>query len=213
MAFAQLSLLGRGSPAVDWEFRSVRRDDLGADAWIEYQAGWLEGHAELFDVLVTSTAWRADTRQMYERVVDVPRLTASLPEGGRGHPILSDISTALTRRYRRALGSVHLAYYRDGNDSVAPHGDRIGHEVDDALVAIVSVGEPRRFLLKPTGRGRSIRFDLGYGDLLVMGGTCQRTWQHSVPKVRCAGARISIQLRSSQGSPSGSREAIIGSSE
>ena len=68
------------------------------------------------------------------------------------------------------------------------HGDRIGRRIADTIVAILSLGAPRRFLLKPAAGGRSHRFDLGGGDLLVMGGACQRTWRHGIPKVQVGGA-------------------------
>src|ERR1700722_8413756 len=91
-----------------------------------------------------------------------------------------------------------ICLYRTGDDSVAWHGDTIGRRShDETLVAIVSLGAPRRLLLRPKGGGRGHRFSLGHGDLLVMGGTCQRTWEHSVPKTaRPAGPRISVQFRS-----------------
>ena len=85
--------------------------------------------------------------------------------------------------------------YRDGADSVAWHGDTIGVKHADTVVAIVSVGSARPLLLRPRGGGSRLSFPLGHGDLLVMGGTCQRTWEHAVPKVRAAGPRMSIQFR------------------
>jgi len=132
---------------------------------------------------------------MYERVVDVPRLVAVLPDDGPGHPVLDQAAAVLSRHYGLALTRVSLAYYRDGRDSVAWHGDRLGRLVDDTVVAILSLGEPRRFLLRPAVGGASRAFDLGWGDLLVMGGSCQRTWQHAVPKTALAGPRISAQFR------------------
>jgi alkylated DNA repair dioxygenase AlkB len=59
------------------------------------------------------------------------------------------------------------------------------------------VGGQRRFLLRPYGGGHSIALNLGWGDLLVMGGTCQRTWQHCLPKVAHAEPRIAIMFRPS----------------
>jgi alkylated DNA repair dioxygenase AlkB len=133
---------------------------------------------------------------MYERVVDVPRLVATWPEDGPGHPLLPEMREALAVHYARPLPRVSLAAYRSGQDSVAFHGDRLGPARDDAIVAIVALGTRRRFLLRPTGGGRSRALDLGAGDLLVMGGTCQSTWEHALPKVAHAGLRISVQLRS-----------------
>jgi alkylated DNA repair dioxygenase AlkB len=102
---------------------------------------------------------------------------------------------ALDRRYATAFERISLAYYRDGRDSVAWHGDYVARRMETALVATVSVGAPRRFLLRPHGGGRSIAYSIGWGDLIVMGGTCQRTWQHSVPKVARAEPRIAIMFR------------------
>jgi alkylated DNA repair dioxygenase AlkB len=91
--------------------------------------------------------------------------------------------------------SVGFNLYRDGRDSVAWHGDHIRREIEDPIVALISLGEPRKFLLRPKGGGGSRAFVLLGGDLLVTGGTTQRTWDHSVPKVARAGPRISLAYR------------------
>ena len=78
---------------------------------------------------------------------------------------------------------------------VAWHGDYVARRMPQALVATVSVGEPRTFLLRKTGGGRSMALKLGWGDLLVMGGSCQRTFQHAIPKAARAGSRIAIMYR------------------
>ena len=132
---------------------------------------------------------------MYERVVDVPRLTAPLPASGPAAKIVGRLCAALAAHYRVTFENVSLAWYRDGADSVAAHGDRIGRHRDDTVVAIVSVGAPRRFVLRRTAGGGSLTYWPGWGDLLVMGGSCQRTWQHAIPKTSHADPRISIQLR------------------
>lgn len=138
---------------------------------------------------------------MYERVVDVPRLVATLPDDGPGHPILEAVAVTLSSHYGRPLFDISLAAYRDGRDSVAFHGDRLGKERADAIVAILSLGFARRFLLRRAGGGSSRAFTLGGGDLLVMGGTCQLTWEHAVPKLAHAGLRISVQFRSGAPDP------------
>jgi alkylated DNA repair dioxygenase AlkB len=134
---------------------------------------------------------------MYERMVAVPRLYATLGEDGAAPPVVAAMQTALSLRYGEEFSRVSLGYYRDGRDSVAFHGDRIARVLPNALVATVSVGAPRRFLMRPTGGGRSLSFPLGRGDLLVMGGSCQRTWQHAIPKSKSVGAqqRIAIMFR------------------
>ena len=193
---SQLGLFDDGhSRSAGGEFAALARVQLDARSWIDHQPGWLGGHAALFDALRRGVEWHAERRAMYDAVIDVPRLTATIPDDGPCPPSLAHARRSLERRYRRRFESLRLAWYRDGRDSVAMHGDRIGRRTADTIVAILSLGAARRFLLKPAAGGRSLRFDLGGGDLLVMGGACQRTWRHGIPKVRSAGPRISIQLR------------------
>ena len=192
----QRDLFGAREPGLDAELSELTRTDLGAGAWIDHMPEWLRGHEVVLEALWTTTDWQAHRRRMYERVVDVPRLTAVLPDDGPGHALVDAMGAALARHYGRSFASVSLAAYRTGRDSVAFHGDRLGRERDDAIVAIVGLGARRRFLLRPAAGGHSRAFDLGGGDLLVMGGSCQRTWQHAVPKVAHADLRISVQFRS-----------------
>jgi alkylated DNA repair dioxygenase AlkB len=178
------------------------RTDLAYGAWVDHQPGWVSGSDQLFLDLVGAVPWREERRQMYDRVVDVPRLlcfydeTEALP-----HSVLTSARTALSNYYRDELGepftTAGLCYYRDGRDSVAWHGDRIGRSrTEDTMVAIVSIGEPRKLLLRPASGGPARGFALGHGDLLVMGGSCQRTWEHAVPKTaKPVGPRISVQYR------------------
>ena len=139
---------------------------------------------------------------MYDRVVDVPRLLKFYDEDeALRDPILAEARDMLSEHYRHLLGerlcTAGLCYYRDGRDSVAWHGDTIGRgRTEDTIVAILSIGAPRALLLRPRGGGPSLRHLLGHGDLLVMGGSCQRSWEHAVPKTtRPVGPRISIQFR------------------
>lgn len=191
----QASLFDFGVPAVDPEFGGMGRMDLGGGAWVDYLPHWLSGHEVVYRDLAHGADWRQGRRLMYDRTVNVPRLTAPAPVGGPSAGLLADMSSALEDRYGVCFAGITLAWYRDGRDSVAPHGDRIGRLCDDTVIAIVSVGAPRRFLLHPARGGASIGFSPGWGDLLVMGGSCQRTWLHSVPKVSRADPRISIQFR------------------
>lgn len=181
----------------------LRRTVLGDGAWIDVLPGWLVGSATLFERLATAVPWHAERRTMYERVVDVPRLLAHYREGEPlPDPALTRVRAELSGHYAEELGepfvTAGLCYYRDGHDSVAWHGDRVGRGArEDTMVAIVSVGEPRPLLLRPcSGGGPTVRQRLGHGDLIVMGGSCQRTWEHAVPKTgRPVGPRISIQFR------------------
>lgn len=188
----QCSLFGGEAPALDRDFATLRRRDLGGGAWVDHQPGWLRGHEVLFERLKAGTSWHADRRWMYEREVDVPRLTALLPEDGPGHPVIFEAAALLSARYDAEVRRVSLAWYRDGRDSVAWHGDRGDAALPGALTVSVSLGEPRKFMLRPAGGGASIAWRLGWGDLLVMGGTCQQTWQHAVPKVALAGPRLAV---------------------
>lgn len=156
----------------------------------------------MFEHLVETVPWYAERRMMYERVVDVPRLLSWYGESDPlPNPILNQARESLTRHYlpelREPFRTAGLCYYRDGRDSVAWHGDTIGRSRhEDTLVAIVSFGAARRLLLRPRLGGQSIGFALGHGDLLVMGGSCQRTWEHAIPKTtRDVGPRISVQFR------------------
>jgi len=180
----------------------IRRTALGLGAWIDVLPGWLGGADALFGELATGVPWRAERRQMYDQVVAVPRLLAYYGAGDAlPHPVLTEARDALSAYYARELGEPFttsgLCHYRDGRDSVAWHGDRIGRGArEDTMVAILSVGAPRDLLLRPVRGGESVRRPLGHGDLIVMGGSCQRTWEHCVPKTtRAAGPRISVQFR------------------
>ena len=191
----QLSLLDHESPAFDETFAGVRRIELGNDAWLEYASGWLRGHARMFERLASSLSWQRGERAMYDKLVEVPRLYAVLSDDGSAHPLLDPMRRALSERYGEALVRTSFALYRDGRDSVAWHGDQVARRMREALVVSVSVGAPRKLLIRPYGGGRSIAFSLGSGDLFVMGGSCQRTFQHSVPKLKHAEPRIVIMFR------------------
>ncbi|MGW3814406.1 alpha-ketoglutarate-dependent dioxygenase AlkB [Streptomyces sp. NPDC005046] len=180
----------------------TRRTTLGDGAWIDLLPGWLSGADELFSRLAAEVPWRAERRQMYEQVVDVPRLLAYYRAGDPlPHPVLDEARDALSAHYADELGepftTAGLCHYRDGRDSVAWHGDRIGRGArEDTMVAIVSVGAPRDLVLRPRRGGETVRRPLGHGDLIVMGGSCQRTWEHAIPKTaRASGPRISVQFR------------------
>jgi len=177
------------------------RTALSRGAWLDVQRNWLGDADDVLATMAREVPWRAERRQMYDRVVDVPRLVHTY---GVGEPLphasLEAAREALSDHYRPELGEPFVTagccYYRDGRDSVAWHGDRIGRgRSADTMVAILSVGDPRRLALRPRGGGESISVEMGHGDLLVMGGSCQRTWEHSVPKVAHAGPRMSVQFR------------------
>jgi alkylated DNA repair dioxygenase AlkB len=181
---------------------TVERVELTHGAWVDLRPGWLAGADELFARLLDVVPWRAERRKMYDRVVDVPRLLCFYAEDEPlPDPLLMQAREALDAYYESELGerfaTAGLCLYRDGRDSVAWHGDTIGRgSKEDTMVAILSLGTPRALMLRPAEGGRALRYEVGHGDLLVMGGSCQRTWQHAVPKTaRPAGPRISVQFR------------------
>ncbi|MCO4772313.1 MAG: alpha-ketoglutarate-dependent dioxygenase AlkB [Deltaproteobacteria bacterium] len=194
-AAVQLSLLGREAPSFDPNLDGTRRLDLGDGAWVDRMPGWLRGHQILFEQLRDSIPWTCPDVRMYDSVVPTPRLVAFSVPMERCPPIVEQLSITLSRRYQTALTELGLGYYRGGRDSVAWHTDRDGRTRAESLTAIVSVGEPRPFLLRPLGGGASIRMTAGWGDLIVMGGNCQRSWEHCVPKVDSAGPRICLMFR------------------
>jgi len=180
----------------------MRRHRLTRGAWVDHLPGWVRNSDAILDVLLHEVGWRAERRTMYDSEVDVPRL---LRWYGGGEPLPHDLLTRareeLSRHYAAELGepfvTAGMCLYRDGRDSVAWHGDTTGRSShSDTMVAIVSFGSPRPLMLRPRGGGQSLRFPLGHGDLVVMGGSCQRTWEHCVPKTaRPVGPRVSVQFR------------------
>lgn len=198
----QASLFGSEDDFGLGELDRSARISLAHGAWLDFVPGWLRGADAVFERLASTVPWRAERRRMYDQVVSVPRLLCHydadqpLPD-----PVLGEARTALAAYYGPEIGeplsTVGLCLYRDGRDSVAWHGDNSGRRVPETVVAIVSLGNPRAFLLRPRqGGGQTLRYLPGHGDLLVMGGTSQRTWEHAVPKTaRPAGPRISVQFR------------------
>lgn len=194
----QPSLWANQSTVVDESFGGLERIELDKDSWVDHCPGWMAGSDQAFAELLRDVAWSQRRRWMYERQVDEPRLTSWQKADDRtdvAYEWLEDARASLSAHYGVRFDSVGFNLYRDGADSVAWHRDRIPPEIVDPLVALVSLGEPRKFLLRPEGGGKSRPFKLGRGDLLVTGGATQRRFEHSVPKVKAAGARMSIVFR------------------
>ena len=198
--FRQPSLFGTCDPLIDTEFRTARRIDLDEVSWVEYATNWLAGADIVFDEVLNSVELsQRKNVPMYDTVVDEPRLSAwwnDATGNPEPFPLLGDIRSLLASRYHRPFDSIGFNLYRDGADSVAWHGDRHRHVVTDPIVAIVSVGAGRPLKIRPCGGGSSHSWNLGDGDLFVMGGSCQHLWEHCVPKVgRRIGPRLSISYR------------------
>lgn len=190
---AQGSLFGGGSVGFDHEYRNLERHQLDEESWLDHAPMWLHGDEELFRAIADGAEWTQPVVPMYDRKVVTPRLVARLDADP--HPVIPEIIDSLTHRYRVRLDQVSAGWYRDGQDSVAFHGDRIARERPQAIVATVSLGGVRRFLIRPKTGGESRAFSLGHGDLVVMGGACQRDWEHAVPKVARAEPRIALMFR------------------
>jgi alkylated DNA repair dioxygenase AlkB len=194
----QPSLFDRAPAELDLGFATARRLLLDERSWIEHAPGWVRGSDALFEEVLGARHWAERSRWMYDRRVREPRLTDpwSLDSDRPLEPeILDRARLILSARYGVLFDSAGFNLYRDGRDSVAWHADRIEKEIVDPVIALVSLGEPRKFLLRPKGGGPAIAFWLGRGDLLVTGGATSRTWEHCVPKVARAGPRISVAYR------------------
>jgi alkylated DNA repair dioxygenase AlkB len=195
----QPSLFGVGqAPEIDRSFSGLIRIQLDGESWVDHVSVWVSGADLLFEEVLAGRDWEQRSRQMYDQQVQEPRLTApwNLRSGEPLEPpLLEEIRVVLSERYDREFDSVGFNLYRHGQDSVAWHGDRLPKELEEPIVALLSLGEPRRFLLRPKGGRASRVFLLGHGDLLVTGGQTQRDWEHSVPKVAEAGPRISLAYR------------------
>jgi len=195
---------------------AVERRRLSDGAWIDLRPAFVTAADELFSVLARTVPWHEEQMHMYDRTVRVPRLVARYGQGeALPHQVLDDARSALNAHYAEELGepfvSAGLCLYRDGSDSVAWHGDRIARESPrDTMVAILSLGATRPFALRPKSGGTGLRLQIGHGDLLVMGGSCQRTWLHAIPKTaHCLGARISVQFRPRWGNDLGKPTAGV----
>jgi alkylated DNA repair dioxygenase AlkB len=194
-AATQIPLFGSGELACNETFAGLERTDLGDGAWVDHVPAWLSGEQGLFELLRDRLAWRSESRTMYEREVDVPRLLASIGDA-HVHPVIERMRTVLGARYGEEFARTSAALYRDGRDSVAFHGDFPARRMTiDTAVATISLGAPRTFRVRRKGGGPSRTWSLGGGDLFVMGGSCQRTHEHAIPKAQRASARIALMYR------------------
>lgn len=189
----QGSLFGAEEVSFDRRFETIERIELDKGAWLDYAPIWLRGDEQLFDALTAGAEWSQPMVKMYDREVLTPRLVARIDPSI--HPAIPEMVTVLSDRYRVRLDQVSAGWYRDGNDSVAFHGDRVARDLPEAIVATVSLGGARRFLYKPKDGGPSRTLSLGHGDLVVMGGSFQRTWRHGVPKTKHGEPRIALMFR------------------
>lgn len=195
----QQCLFAFEEPQVAPDFAGLTRTWLDETSWVDYVPQWLGGADLVFAELVAKLSWKQREVTMYDKRLPEPRLTSwwsSLTGAPEPLPVLESARATLTRQYGRPFDSIGFNLYRDGRDSVAWHADRERYYQEDPVVAIVSTGAPRAFQLRPIGGGQSQRWQLGLGDLFVMGGSCQHQWEHCVPKTANAvGPRLSIMFR------------------
>jgi alkylated DNA repair dioxygenase AlkB len=181
----------------DEGFGTAHRVALDGHSWVEHVPGWLGGSEELFEQLRAGADWAQRDRWMIDKRVIEPRLTAEYPRLADAPEALRDIAGALSRRYGRTYDGLWVNLYRDHRDSTAWHADRLPSRLRESVVPVLSLGSPRRFLIRPREGGASVRFTPAAGDLIVMGGRAQRDWVHMVPKqARPSGPRISVNFKS-----------------
>lgn len=181
-------------------FDALRRDELDERSWLDVVPGWVPDHGELFERLREVAPWQQRTREMWDKQVLEPRLVAAWRTGEPLPPEIHSLIAPLNDRYGVDFDSCLINLYRDGNDAVAWHADTVRKVMRDPLVATVSLGARRSFLVRPASGGAVVRrYAPGEGDLIVMGGAMQHDWHHTVPREKSAsGARMSITLRHSR---------------
>ena len=171
-----------------------------ASGRIEYRPGVLapELAREWFEMLLERMPWRHQRRVMYERELDVPRLTASFALDDPSLPApLGEAAALAMREFGVGFNSVGLNLYRDRNDSVAPHNDRLGDLVEGCPIVLLSLGATRRMRIQGKKSRARLELDLEAGSLLLMDYETQKHYDHGIPKQRAAvGPRISLAFRS-----------------
>ncbi len=184
----------------------VRRIELDATSWVDLVERFVREPEEQFRTIRDTTPWESTEVLRYDRYVPERRLSAGLPADR--HTLLRQAELHLNARYRVRWTGVAAILYRNGEDFQGFHGDRELRWLDDTLIAIMVLGTRRPFVLRPRGSGPQMRggppagsgpgdvvLTPGHGDLLVMGGACQRDWLHTVPAADTAEERVSLTWR------------------
>jgi alkylated DNA repair dioxygenase AlkB len=205
---------------------TFERIALDGTSWVDVSRNWVSGSQRLFNELLTTVPWQTTQLFRYEQFVEERRLSSGWRRGRPlPHPALAEITRTIQRKYRVEFPSFGIIQYRDGNDGQGFHRDTDMRWLDDTVIAVLTLGAKRPWLLRPrenrytndldsTGVPPQSRFgnsnsvgvgtkgathDLSpaCGDLLVLGGRCQADWEHSVAYLRSldVGVRISLQWR------------------
>ncbi|MFI9556668.1 alpha-ketoglutarate-dependent dioxygenase AlkB [Nonomuraea endophytica] len=194
----QLDLFAQQAPSLDRAFATARRVRLDETSWVEHVPAWLTGGDQLLRALMAGAAWEQRLRRIADRMMVEPRLTAEYPDlAGAPHDLLRTAAAVLSAHYGVPYDGLWINFYRDHRDSTGWHGDWATCRRELCVVPVLSLGATRRFLLKPRTGGRSVALTPAAGDLIVMGGRCQRDWRHSVPKQTTpSGPRVSVNFSS-----------------
>jgi alkylated DNA repair dioxygenase AlkB len=171
-----------------------------AECGIRYLPGIVPaGLAQVwFEQALRHVVWGNHRRMMYDREVDVPRLTAHYALDATDLPApLLDAAEPVRSAVDAPFNGVGLNLYRDGSDSVAPHNDSTQGLVPKAPIAILSLGATRRMTIRAkSGKGRTLNLDLHAGSVLVMSYASQFTHNHGIPKLGGIDSpRISLAFR------------------
>lgn len=165
-------------------------------------------NAEVLARLVADTPWRSELVSVYGKQHRQPRLTAAYGDASYTYsgltieplpwtPLLLSIKTAVEAATAYTFNSVLLNYYRDERDSMGMHSDDERALGRNPVVASVSLGATRTFILRHKASGRTVKLDLPDGCLLLMAGALQHHWQHGINKsTRSIGARVNLTFRS-----------------
>jgi len=195
-----------GVPSVDRDV-PIERIELGDGAWADVARGWMADADVLYEHLLREVPWQTNRLYRYDHEVEERRLGASWRSGTPlPHPALAEATRVLQHRYGVQFGGFGMIQYRDGTDGQGFHRDTDMRWLDDTVIAILSLGAQRAWTLRPRSArhtdapGKGAVHDLApaSGDLIVMGGSCQAGWEHSVPYLGAqstVGPRISIQWR------------------
>ncbi len=191
---------------------AVERIQLDETSWVDVARGWLaDADADtVFGALRDGVAWQTSRLYRYDHWVEERRLGAVWRSGHPlPHPTVAEVHRHLQHRYGVRFDGFGLIQYRDGNDGQAFHRDTDLRWLDDTIIAVLTLGARRPWLLRPRTsrydhsetRGAVIDIAPGPGDILVMGGRCQADWEHAVPyrPREAVNTRISIQWRYSSG--------------
>jgi alkylated DNA repair dioxygenase AlkB len=185
---------------------AIERIALAPSSWVEIIPGFVRDADAVFAELHDTLPWKQTEVLRYDHYVPERRLGAGVrPDSS---PMLRQTGLHLRSRFRVSFTGVAALLYRDGKDFQGLHSDREMRWLDETAIAIVVLGERRPFVLRsraaggvpvdrvPAGSGLDDLILMpGDGDMVIMGGACQRDWLHGVPEAETDRPRISLTWR------------------